>query len=339
MRTTRALAAIAAIPLALGLAAAPAHAHGLGGDDPTNVETSIVAIEPARHGISVEVVDLGRSLELRNATRSEVVVLGYEGEPYLRVGSDGVFENRRSPASYQNRTLDPPGEVPARYDAQAAPEWRRTGNGTTVRWHDHRAHYMGSGSFPGTRTFTVELTVDGEPVVARGALRWVTAPPWWPWALATAALGVVVVLAARRAYRVTAVLMLTALVVGEVVHVAGSWRAVADTFAGRAGAQALSLGAVALGLIAAHRAVRAPVDRAAPWVLVAAVALLVAGGFGDVSAWYRSQLPSDLAAPVVRGLVALSFGGSAGLIAASATRLAPPPEPAGAQAAADRATS
>jgi hypothetical protein len=60
-------------------------------------------------------------------------------------------------------------------------------------------------------------------------------------------------------------------------------------------------------------------------VLIAAVVFIVAGGIGDVSAWFRSQLPSTLPAGTVRALVALAFGGGLGLAIAAATHLAASP--------------
>jgi hypothetical protein len=321
----RVLAVLAVAAVAPAVGATPAHAHGLGGTEPTNVETRIVAVEPAVEGVEIEAVDLGRSVELRVTAARDVTVLGYEGEPYLRVGPDGVFENARSPAVFQNRSLDPPADVPARYDASAPPEWERVGDGATVRWHDHRAHYMGSGAFAGVRAFEIPMTIDGREVVARGEMRWVDPPAWWRWALVAVATALVVVLASRVSYRLAAVLALTALVVGEVVHVAGSWELSGDSFAGRAGAQALSFTAVALGVVAIARLQRRGAHAAAPWVLVAAIALLVAGGLADLSAWYRSQLPSDLEADAVRALVALALGAGAGLVVASASRIAPAP--------------
>ena len=43
-------------------------------------------------------------LELTNDTDTDVIVRATEGEPYLRIGPDGVFENLLSPATYINRT-------------------------------------------------------------------------------------------------------------------------------------------------------------------------------------------------------------------------------------------
>ena len=77
-----------------------------------------------------------------------MVVLGYDGEPYLRVGPRGVFENRRSPATYLNRSRIPTTKPPKSADSSAAPVWHRVSSGTTATWHDHRAHYMGTSEPP-----------------------------------------------------------------------------------------------------------------------------------------------------------------------------------------------
>ena len=50
---------------------------------------------------------------------------------------------------------------------------------------------------------------------------------------------------------------------------------------------------------------------------------VVAGGVGDVSSWFRSQLPSTLPAGTVRALVALAFGGGIGLVIAAAATSSP----------------
>ena len=68
--------------------------------------------------------------------------------------------------------------------------------------------------------------------------------------------------------------------------------------------------------------------------MFAGVFLFVAGGLSDVTVWFRSQLPSNLSPALDRALVALAFGGGAGLVIASAFRLAPAePQPDAAPAA------
>jgi len=66
-------------------------------------------------------------LERRNAGDTEVVVSGYEGEPYLRVGPDGDFENVASPASILNDDRYGLGTIPPGVSAAEEPRWERRG--------------------------------------------------------------------------------------------------------------------------------------------------------------------------------------------------------------------
>ena len=76
-------------------------------------------------------------------------MLGYDGEPYLRVGPNGVFENIRSPATYLNRSTTITGAPPKSADAKASPRVAHACRpGTTASWHDHRAHFMGGDDPP-----------------------------------------------------------------------------------------------------------------------------------------------------------------------------------------------
>ncbi len=82
--------------LAFGvLTAPPASAHTLSGPKPTNYRTRVVSVDPPMPGVVVRAVALG-SIGVTNHTDTEVVVYGYENEPYLRVGPLGVFENLHS---------------------------------------------------------------------------------------------------------------------------------------------------------------------------------------------------------------------------------------------------
>src|SRR5579859_832700 len=121
------------------VAAEPADAHGVAGIQPSNFATEVLAIVPVTRGLAVHAVDLGNKLELENHTGHDVIVVGYDAEPYLRVGPRGVFQNARSPAVYLNRTRTGNVPVPASADPHAPPRWQRLGGGTQVRWHDHRA--------------------------------------------------------------------------------------------------------------------------------------------------------------------------------------------------------
>ena len=51
----------------------------------------------------MEVLQGDDQLHLRNDTGRELLIEGYEGEPYLRFDADaGVFRNANSPATYLN---------------------------------------------------------------------------------------------------------------------------------------------------------------------------------------------------------------------------------------------
>jgi hypothetical protein len=319
----RRVAAAGVLVLATLIAgAAPAAAHGIGGAEPTNVRSRVLSITPAVAGITVRVLAHGARIELRNDAGAQVIVSGYDGEPYLRFDADGVFENTRSPATFVNRTSTPPANVPRSYDAAADPQWRKVTDGTRYAWHDHRAHAMSSGRFETSR-WSIPLSVDGRPVVVAGELAWIEAGPWWPWLLLTAGIAIAVAAAGRAAWRLTATCTLAALLWSEALHVLGSWSEASPNLPGRIAAQLMSVAAVALGVCAFVRVSRASAESSAPFVLLAAVVFIVAGGVGDVTAWTRSQLPSTLPAAAVRASVALAFGGGTGLVIAAARRLAP----------------
>src|SRR4051794_32439952 len=112
--------------------AQPASAHTVSGVGATNWKTTLIGVSPATPGLSVKVVDTGSDLQVSN-TGPEIVVLGYQGEPYLRVGPGGVFENRQSPSTYLNCSRQgcptPPG-----LDPTGPPEWRQISSGHTARF-------------------------------------------------------------------------------------------------------------------------------------------------------------------------------------------------------------
>ena len=130
----------AAIAIAIA-AAAPAHAHK---GDPNFIST-VRSVTPAVAGLQVTMLDRDDRLELRNRSGRDVVVLGYEGEPYARVLAGGKVQvNTRSPALYLNTDRDAGGEVPKSAAAKAAPRWRTESGTGRFEWHDHRAHWMGA---------------------------------------------------------------------------------------------------------------------------------------------------------------------------------------------------
>jgi len=193
---TRPLSAAAAVVtlgwLVGGSAAYAGHTHGSGGSglDARYYRCLVTTIEPRVPGLDLTVPDDGELVTLDNRTGLPVEVRGYSGEPYLRVGPDGVSENEVSMSSRLNRGL---GSTAQPLPAVAAepwrtpPSWRRTTAGTQVSWPDFRvrmttplrpplvAHDPGRPQ----RVFdwTIPLTVGGRPVLVRGEVRWTGQSP------------------------------------------------------------------------------------------------------------------------------------------------------------------
>ena len=123
-------ATCAALLLLVVIAAMPADAHLVGTNaGPTNYRTQILGVSPPIQGLQVRVAEIGGTLELTNRTGQQVIVLGAQSEPYLRVeAGGGVEENRHSPTWLASR---PPGSRPRRRAASTRPH-RPTGTGSAA---------------------------------------------------------------------------------------------------------------------------------------------------------------------------------------------------------------
>ncbi|GMU77627.1 MAG: hypothetical protein AMXMBFR46_04260 [Acidimicrobiia bacterium] len=320
--------------------ATPAAAHTVGGIDASNYRTRILSVTPPHPDLRIAVIDNGARLELTNTGRHDVSVEGYEGEPYLRVGPRGAFENVRSPATFLNRVRRDPAPPPARADASAPPEWRRVSRTPTVRWHDHRAHWMGADDPPIVQRdpgrehlvqrFRLDLRVGDDVVKVRGDVRWIPGPSPWPWLALAAVLAVATVLGARTtaAGRVVGGVLGLSLV-SSVVHAVGSWTYATNSLADRTGDALPTVAAVALGGWAMMRLARRGLHAAAPLLVFSGLFVGIAIGLADLSALSHSQLPTDLPAALDRLTITLALGGGFGVAAAAALHVASrPPAPA-----------
>lgn len=202
----RALAAVVAAAAGALVPAGVAFADPAG---PTDYESTITAVTPAVEGVDVSVVGGDSFLRVEVDPGIEVVVLGYQQEPYLRIRPDGVVEeNQRSPATYLNQDRYGAGTPPAGADPELPPNWRRIGTGGTWSWHDHRAHWMSpdppADAQPGDeiQSSTVPLLVDGTEVTVAVSTTWLHAPSRLPLVVGAVAGGVLVLVTLLRRIRV-----------------------------------------------------------------------------------------------------------------------------------------
>lgn len=310
--------------------ARPVAAHGAEGIVATNFAVALGGVSPGLPGVRVRLIEAGSRLELRN-DGPEVVVLGVEDEPYLRVGPDGAFENGRSPTAARNRRNVHAQAPAAAGDRTAAPAWRRLSSDPVARWHDHRTDWHAARNppqveqDPGRRHVVlprgeIPLERGAERSVAFGTLTWVPGPSPLPWfgLMAAAFVGVGALALLRRWGRPLAVAT-GAVLAADFVHAVS----VAFAFAGGLGSHLAKLvtgsffafAGWALALVAIHLLRRSRVDGLYAAVF-AGLSMAVFGGLLDLAELSRSVSLSALPTGAARLCVALSAGGGLGLAAA-----------------------
>ncbi len=176
------------------LPTAAASAHGSADTALTNYHTRITSVAPQLDGVTVTVKEGGDKLQLSNTSSRDVIILGYDKEPYLRVGPSGVFENQQSPscATNENRFPDPATFAFPAADPMGDPVWKRLSHDTFVTWHDHRAHWASPEPPEVVRDqpnvvhqlvdrWEVIVKQDATTMTVTGDLRWIPSDPLWPW--------------------------------------------------------------------------------------------------------------------------------------------------------------
>lgn len=198
---------LAGVVVGLLVGTGPADAHTRT-EETTNID-SRVTNDPLPDGVEVTVHTGGFLVEVVNHTDEVLVVGGYDGEPYLRIGPDGVEHNRRSPAAHLNRERFGDVAMPPDVDAAAPPEWVPIRAQPRITYHDHRTHWMApsapsfvdagpvatwlmrtrlvgpigrAGEDAGVfQSWELPMSYGGEAFVLRGDLVWVDPPSPWPW--------------------------------------------------------------------------------------------------------------------------------------------------------------
>jgi hypothetical protein len=184
MRSAKWALLVAALAVTLAQALAPAHALAHGGNP--NYRSEIDSVQPPLpSGVKIEVLDYDSYFQLIDQQGHEVVIDGYNDEPYARIEKDGTVQvNQRSPATYLNDSrFETDVTVPKSADPKLPPEWKTVDDSGTFIWHDHRMHWMIANQLPtqvkdkGQKTkifdYEIPLTVDGKKTTIDGTLWWV----------------------------------------------------------------------------------------------------------------------------------------------------------------------
>ena len=181
-RSTTIHLALAAALAALGLLPATAPGHK-GNPD---YLSEVTAVSPRLPGLRISVVNRDDRLLLENRTGRTVVIEGYVGDRYARLGADGSVEvNTNSSAYYLNQDRFGRTNAPRDLDDKAQPRWKRVAGNGRFEWHDHRMHWMGKGRPPQVRDeavrtkvfdWKVPLRVEGARGAIAGRLLWTPRP-------------------------------------------------------------------------------------------------------------------------------------------------------------------
>jgi hypothetical protein len=320
VRRTSVLIALAATMLLLAAAPAAAHTRAQAA---SNLQSSVTAA-PELDGVRWHLYAGGDLIEVVHTGAQELVVLGYEGEPYLRIGPDGVFTNRNSPATYLNAERYADVAVPPRADPTADPEWTQVSTTPSYAWHDHRVHWMSPQAPPAVREagpgtpvhvldWTIPVLHGGEPHEVHGELRWVPGAPWGLWLLAGLAVTAVAGLGLRRRPRTVAALVRPAAATVAVVALLNTVHFADELLAWPAPTLDVLFGVfhtalfVGVGLVGAAVAWR---GRQGPILSlgIASGAVLFHQGLLQVTLLSSSQLPTIWPPGLLRFAVAASIG-------------------------------
>jgi hypothetical protein len=160
--------------LVLGLLGqpAPASAHLRSGTVAVDYRASVTDSVTAAY--SAQIFQSDRALGLTGKRGHIATLIGYLGEPVLRLDTAGLWINLASP------TAGALGLV-KRADRIAAPipRWRLQRGQHSVVWHDARTQGLPPGVSHGS--WTVPLIVDGRRSRLHGELWHFPAPSPWPW--------------------------------------------------------------------------------------------------------------------------------------------------------------
>jgi hypothetical protein len=162
----------AAVALACLLGAGPASAHLRSGTVAVDYRATIATPVTAAYAVQIYQSDHGLSLTLRPG--HVVVMLGYLGEPVIRLDAAGLWVNAASPTALAMHLV-----AKGRGVSASGPRWRLQPGRHTVLWHDARVQGLPAGVHAGR--WSVPLVIDGRRGDLRGDLRRFPAPVVWVW--------------------------------------------------------------------------------------------------------------------------------------------------------------
>jgi hypothetical protein len=293
--------AIAALALLVAPASALAH-RGSPASVASDYEAHLTGVRPAVSGLTTAVTGGDIDLVLHVPPGQTIVVLGVEGEPFLRFHGGVVFANERSPTAGSARVI-----TLASSHLNGPPLWREVHRGLTFRWHEQRLRPAFATHDGVAASIAIPLQVDGTRATLVGTSSYARAPNAFTWVVPLLVVALAAGLSLRRRRRLMPRLALVLgciAVTSVLLSVVGTTLYEPHSSLGAVleiGAAALLGGAalVALALVReAHRAFAATIAGGLA-VLFAATSLPVL-----THGYALSRLPGNLARAAAIGAIA-----------------------------------
>ncbi len=300
---------------------APAAAHIAGaGAAPSNYRTVVTGIQPAVPTMDVTVGIGGQWVRVANQGAGEIVVLGYRGEPFLRLSQNRVQVNELSSTAAETRLIrsPPTSEGPATEpQISQSVRWVPFRDGDSATWTDDR---IDAPTAPSTasESWELPLVVDGQQVTAAGTRERIAPPSPWPWVgilvLITAA---VAALGWRRNWHRPMAAVVVVGVLAFLLHLLGTGFTPQQNgpVFGWIGVGAVGAFALLVGVVTVVSTLRRSEAAAVRVITAAAVIVLLAAT--DISVLWYSQLPFAGPAVLDRGLTVLTYATALGMLVAA----------------------
>jgi hypothetical protein len=299
-----------------------AFAHGLGGAQAQDSTSDVTAIAPETDEFSIRTIEHGERIEVIRTSEKDIVILGVDNEPYILINNDGVFENDLSATRIINESTsyeDPQSRLEefedTSGDPDTPPEWKKVSESQTYRYHDHRAHYMGS-----TDNIT-DLGTSTIPVRAGDTLHSVEftltaqkSPSWVLYGIVfLVASAAMIVIAKNKNFaprffsNISIIVMSCVIAIAEIVHVYGYFAFTYESLSQEITGSIFSLSVVFLAVATAvvffvHRTIDAETNwnRHAPLLCMTGFIGFVAGAAAEYNAFLKPYLPTTLNYTLVR---------------------------------------
>lgn len=156
-----------------GIAAMPGLVRAHAGED--SASPTLTALPPALGGMQVQLTKtLAAQLLVANPTTKTLVILGQDGQPFLRLGPQGTEANTRHPDWLKTYL---PGGLPGRKpDAGSGEQWKLVKRSPNWGWFDPRL--QPEGHAPG-QSWRIPVLVDGRPSEIKGRFQAAQQSGYW----------------------------------------------------------------------------------------------------------------------------------------------------------------